>query len=154
PGRPELRTRRLPRPHQHGSHDRQRTRAGKVRIPLLAGRRPACPHRGQVPGVRRCTRRAGPGRSFPRIETGAPAMAESPTHIAVAIVGGGQAGLSLSYYLKERGIDHLVFEKTTVMHVWKEKRWDSFCLVTPNWQCDLPGHPYHGPDPDGFMTRD
>jgi putative flavoprotein involved in K+ transport len=81
-------------------------------------------------------------------------MTDSPTHIPVAIVGGGQAGLSISYYLKERGIAHLVFEKRTAMHVWKEKRWDSFCLVTPNWQCDLPGHPYPGSDPHGFMTRD
>lgn len=81
-------------------------------------------------------------------------MTDSPNHVSVAIVGGGQAGLSLSYYLKELGIAHLVFEKRTAMHVWKEKRWDSFCLVTPNWQCDLPGHPYAGPDPDGFMTRE
>ena len=81
-------------------------------------------------------------------------MTDSPNHVPVAIVGGGQAGLSLSYFLKERGIVHLVFEQRTAMHVWKEKRWDSFCLVTPNWQCDLPGHPYTGPDPDGFMVRE
>jgi putative flavoprotein involved in K+ transport len=81
-------------------------------------------------------------------------MTDSPTHIPVAIVGGGQAGLSISHYLKERSIAHLVFEKRTAMHAWKEKRWDSFCLVTPNWQCDLPGHAYTGSDPDGFMTRE
>ncbi len=40
------------------------------------------------------------------------------------------------------------------MHVWKSKRWDSFCLVTPNWQCRLPGHAYDGSDPNGFMRRD
>ena len=33
-------------------------------------------------------------------------------HYSVAIVGGGQAGLSMSYCLKERGLDHIVFEKT------------------------------------------
>ena len=81
-------------------------------------------------------------------------MTDSPNHVPVAVIGGGQAGLCVSYYLKERGIAHLVFEKRTAMHVWKEKRWDSFCLVTPNWQCDLPGHPYDGPDPDGFMKRE
>jgi len=81
-------------------------------------------------------------------------MADTPTHVPVAVVGGGQAGLSISYHLTERGIAHLVFERKTAMHVWKEKRWDSFCLVTPNWQCDLPGHPYDGPDPDGFMKRE
>ncbi len=75
-------------------------------------------------------------------------------HISVAVVGGGQAGLSMSYCLKRRGIDHIVFEEHTAMHVWRTQRWDSFCLVTPNWQCDLPGHPYSGPDPHGFMKKD
>lgn len=74
-------------------------------------------------------------------------------HIPVAVVGGGQAGLSMSWHLKQRGIAHLVFEKHMAMHVWRTQRWDSFCLVTPNWQCQLPGHPYRGPDPDGFMTK-
>ncbi|WP_427026215.1 MSMEG_0569 family flavin-dependent oxidoreductase (plasmid) [Aureimonas ureilytica] len=76
-----------------------------------------------------------------------------PSSIPVAVVGGGQAGLSLSAHLKARGIDHLVFEKSTALHVWADRRWDSFSLVTPNWQCDLPGHPYDGPDPDGFMRK-
>ncbi|HEY9906030.1 MAG TPA: FAD-dependent monooxygenase, partial [Thermosynechococcaceae cyanobacterium] len=57
------------------------------------------------------------------------------SHYSVIIIGGGQAGLSMSYCLKERGIDHIVFEKNQVGYAWREKRWDSFCLVTPNWQC-------------------
>ena len=57
-----------------------------------------------------------------------------PEYTPVAIVGAGQAGLSMSYFLKQRGIEHIVFEKKAAMHVWKEQRWDSFCLVTPNWQ--------------------
>jgi len=76
-----------------------------------------------------------------------------PKHVTVAVVGGGQAGLSISYVLKARGIDHIVLEKNRAMHVWETKRWDTFCLVTPNWQCDLPGHPYAGEDPHGFMTK-
>ncbi len=75
------------------------------------------------------------------------------THYSVVIVGGGQAGLSMSYYLQANQIDHLVVEKGGIMNAWKEKRWDSFTLVTPNWQCQLPGHPYAGDDPDGFMTK-
>ena len=74
--------------------------------------------------------------------------------IPVIIVGGGQAGLSVSYYLKQRGIEHLVFERRTKMHSWASQRWDSFTLVTPNWQCELPGHPYDGDDPFGFMRRE
>ncbi|SOE49237.1 putative flavoprotein involved in K+ transport [Streptomyces sp. OV198] len=75
-------------------------------------------------------------------------------HYPVAVVGGGQAGLSVSYCLRERGIEHVVVEAHRVGHEWRERRWDSFCLVTPNWQCKLPGHPYRGSDPDGFMVRD
>ncbi|MGI0490821.1 MSMEG_0569 family flavin-dependent oxidoreductase [Alkalinema pantanalense CENA528] len=76
------------------------------------------------------------------------------SHHSVVIVGGGQAGLAMSYCLKERGIDHLIFEKNQIGYAWREKRWDSFCLVTPNWQCQLPGFPYPGNDPQGFMVKD
>ena len=81
-------------------------------------------------------------------------MTSTTRHVPVVIVGGGQAGLSVSQHLKQRGIEHLVFEKNTAAHTWSTQRWDTFCLVTPNWQCDLPGHPYDGPDPDGFMRKD
>jgi putative flavoprotein involved in K+ transport len=72
----------------------------------------------------------------------------------VIIIGGGQAGLSISCLLKRRGIEHLILERDRVAESWRSKRWDSFCLVTPNWQCQLPGFPYAGPDPDGFMKKD
>lgn len=75
-------------------------------------------------------------------------------HFPVAVVGGGQAGLSMSYCLRERGVEHVVLEANTVGHEWRDRRWDSFCLVTPNWQCRLPGFAYQGADPDGFMVRD
>src|SRR5882757_11578371 len=65
-------------------------------------------------------------------------------HFPVAVVGGGQAGLSMSYCLRERGIGHVVLEANRVGHEWRERRWDSFCLVTPNWQCKLPGFAYQG----------
>jgi putative flavoprotein involved in K+ transport len=75
-------------------------------------------------------------------------------HFSVIVIGGGQAGLSASYLLKERGIDHIVFEKNRLAESWRSKRWETFCLVTPNWQCQLPGHPYSGADPHGFMVKD
>ncbi len=75
-------------------------------------------------------------------------------HYPVIIIGGGHAGLSISHCLKERGIDHLIFEKERLGESWRTKRWDSFCLVTPNWQCQLPGFHYSGNDPDGFMKKD
>jgi len=75
-------------------------------------------------------------------------------YFPVAIVGAGQAGLSLSRELSDRGIEHIVFERDRVGHACRNDRWDTFCLVTPNWQCRLPGYPYAGDDPDGFMARD
>jgi len=75
------------------------------------------------------------------------------TYLDVAVVGGGQAGLAISWYLKREGIEHRVFEKNTAAHEWRSARWDSFCLVTPNWQCRLPGFPYMGHDPHGFMLK-
>ena len=81
-------------------------------------------------------------------------MQKLPSKTQVAIVGGGQSGLSMSYYLQKLGIDHVVIEKNNVVNSWKTARWDNFCLVTPNWQCNLPGFPYQGDDPDGFMKKD
>ncbi|WP_068297700.1 MSMEG_0569 family flavin-dependent oxidoreductase [Pararhodobacter sp. CCB-MM2] len=79
-------------------------------------------------------------------------------HVPVVIVGGGQAGLSVASCLKAMGIDSLVFERHAKFHSWRHNRWDSFCLVTPNWQCRLPDFHYDrefgGTDPDGFMLRD
>ena len=72
----------------------------------------------------------------------------------VVVIGAGQAGLSASRCLGEREIDHVVLERHRVACTWQDQRWDSFCLVTPNWQCRLPGHPYPGADPDGFMVKD
>lgn len=76
------------------------------------------------------------------------------THVPVVVVGAGQAGLSASWQLREQGIEHVVLERQTAAHEWADSRWDNFTLVTPNWQCRLPGYPYPGDDPDGFMTRD
>jgi len=75
-------------------------------------------------------------------------------HYEVIVVGGGQAGLSVSYYLQKHGINHIIFEKNRIGHSWRNDRWDSFCLVTPNWQCRLPDFPYPGNDPQGFMLKD
>jgi putative flavoprotein involved in K+ transport len=75
-------------------------------------------------------------------------------HFPAVVVGGGQAGLSASHHLKQNGIDHIVFEKNRIAHSWRSQRWDAFCLVTPNWQCQLPDFPYPGSEPHGFMPRD
>lgn len=74
-------------------------------------------------------------------------------HVDTAVVGGGQAGLSVSWHLKRQGREHVVLDRGKIGDTWRQ-RWDSFCLVTPNWTCRLPGFPYDGDEPDGFMKRD
>src|SRR4051794_40669237 len=71
----------------------------------------------------------------------------------VVVVGAGQAGLAVSGELTRAGAEHVVLERERVGQTWRG-RWDSFCLVTPHWSLQLPGHRYDGDDPDGFMLRD
>ena len=60
--------------------------------------------------------------------------------INTVIVGGGQAGLAMSYYLKQKGREHVVLDRApTVTNAWRNERWDSFTLVTPNFQVRMPG---------------
>jgi putative flavoprotein involved in K+ transport len=73
--------------------------------------------------------------------------------LGVVVVGAGQAGLAVSCELTRAGVPHAVLEKGRVGETWRG-RWDSFCLVTPNWSVQLPDHAYDGDDPDGFMPRD
>jgi len=46
----------------------------------------------------------------------------------------------------------VVLERGEVANSWRHERWDSLRLLTPNWQCRLPGLSYDGPNPDGYMT--
>jgi putative flavoprotein involved in K+ transport len=68
------------------------------------------------------------------------------------VIGAGHAGLAVSHLLTERSVDHVVLERGEVANTWRNERWDSLRLLTPNWQTRLPGFAYDGDDPDGFMT--
>lgn len=70
------------------------------------------------------------------------------------VIGAGQAGLAMSWWLARRGVDHVVLERGDVANTWRTERWDSLTLLTPNWQSRLPGFGYEGAEPDGFRTRD
>jgi putative flavoprotein involved in K+ transport len=76
------------------------------------------------------------------------------TSVDTVIIGAGQAGLALSSHLTAVGHEHVVLERGQVAERWRTERWDSFRLLTPNWQTRLPGYQYDGPDPDGFMAKD
>jgi putative flavoprotein involved in K+ transport len=72
--------------------------------------------------------------------------------VDAVVVGAGQAGLAMSHYLTEHGVEHVVLERGEVANSWRHERWDSLRLLTPNWQTRLPGYRYSGADPDGYMT--
>ena len=68
------------------------------------------------------------------------------------VIGAGQAGLAMSWWLAKRSIDHVVVERGEAANSWRTERWDSLTLLTPNWQSRLPGYGYQGNDPDGFRA--
>ncbi len=80
-------------------------------------------------------------------------MVEVPSGLPVVVVGADQAGLAVSHELTTLGIEHVVLERARIGQTW-QGLWDSFWLVTPNWTMNLPGAPYQGDDPEGFVPRD
>ena len=66
------------------------------------------------------------------------------------IIGGGQAGLAMSYHLRQRGREHIILERRRVAERWRTERWDSLRFQLPNSWLELPGKPYAGTDPNGF----
>jgi putative flavoprotein involved in K+ transport len=76
------------------------------------------------------------------------------TQVNTVVVGGGQAGLSVSHYLTQRAVEHVVLEQADQPgDAWRSHRWDSFTLNTPHWQSRVPGARYGADDPDGFMPK-
>jgi hypothetical protein len=75
-----------------------------------------------------------------------------PERIETVIIGGGQAGLAMSYHLSELGREHIILERGRIAERWRTERWDSLASQFPNWMLRLPGYAYAGDDPDGFMA--
>ena len=74
--------------------------------------------------------------------------------IETIIVGGGQAGLSMSYHLSKLGRTHLILERARVGESWRSERWDSLMFQFPNWAVRLAGYGYQSVDPNGFAHKD
>jgi len=81
-------------------------------------------------------------------------MSRTRSQVDVVIVGAGQAGLAVSYYLRAFGVDHVVLERGQIAESWRSARWDSFTLVTPNWMTRLPGYTMADGTGRDFLPRD
>jgi hypothetical protein len=73
--------------------------------------------------------------------------------IDTVIIGGGHAGLTMSYFLSQAGREHIILERGRVGERWRSERWDSFRFNFPNWALVLPGYKYEGNDVDVFASR-
>ena len=74
--------------------------------------------------------------------------------IETVIIGGGQAGLAMSYYLGQLGREHVILERQRVAERWRSERWDLLAFQSPNWNIHLPGFAFQAADPDAFASRD
>ena len=72
--------------------------------------------------------------------------------VETLVIGGGQAGLAMSYRLKQRGLNHLVLERHRIAERWRSERWDGLKFQFPNWSVRLPDFPFPHSEPDAFAT--
>lgn len=72
---------------------------------------------------------------------------------AVIVVGGGQAGLALGYYLQHQGRDFTILDAGDAPAAAWRARWDSLTLFTSGRYDSLPGRAFPG-DPAGYPSRD
>jgi putative flavoprotein involved in K+ transport len=71
----------------------------------------------------------------------------------VIVVGGGQAGLALGYFLARDGRRFTILEAADAPAAAWRKRWDSLRLFTPVRNDSMPGLAFPG-EPDSYPRRD
>jgi putative flavoprotein involved in K+ transport len=77
---------------------------------------------------------------------------DSASTYEVVVIGAGQAGLAMGYFLKRQGRKFVILEAAeSIGSAWRD-RWDSLRLFTPRRYSGLPGLPFPG-DPEGYPDR-
>jgi putative flavoprotein involved in K+ transport len=90
-----------------------------------------------------------PGTAFMELHQ----RGSQPERFDVIVIGGGQAGLSVGYHLKQRGVRFAILDgNARVGDAWR-KRWDSLKLFSPAWLDNLDGMPFPLPR-NAFPTKD
>lgn len=73
--------------------------------------------------------------------------------VDTVVIGGGQAGLAMSYQLRQAGLEHIVLERARIAESWRSERWDSLMFQFPNWSIKLPGHAFDHHAPGWFCAK-
>ena len=74
------------------------------------------------------------------------AAGASVEELETIIIGGGQAGLSVGYYLKKRGRPFVILDANErIGGSWRTRTWSSLRLFTPARYDGLPGWPFPAP---------
>ncbi|WP_409345548.1 flavin-containing monooxygenase [Paenibacillus sp. MBLB4367] len=74
-------------------------------------------------------------------------------NVDVLIIGAGQAGLAIGYFLKQSSLSFALLEANSAVGESWRRRYDSLVLFTPRRFSCLPGMRFPG-DPNGFPTKD
>jgi len=86
-------------------------------------------------------------------ETAAAAGGRGDDTVDVIVVGAGQAGLAIGWYLARLGLRFLVLEASAELGRSWRSRWDSLTLFTPAQYDALPGMPFPAPA-DTYPTKE
>ena len=81
------------------------------------------------------------------------ATPDSTSSYEVAVIGAGQAGLVMGYFLERQGRKFVILEAADAIGSAWRARWESLTLFTPRRYSGLPGRPFPG-DPEGYPDRD
>ena len=77
----------------------------------------------------------------------------SSNQFDVAVIGAGQAGLAIGYFLAQQSRRFVILDGADSIGAAWRGRWDSLVLFTPRSYDSLPDLTFPG-EPNGYPTRD
>jgi putative flavoprotein involved in K+ transport len=80
-------------------------------------------------------------------------LGQTREKIDTVVIGAGQAGLCMSYHLRNLNRQHIVLERGRIGESWRSERWDSLRFQFESSIANLPGFPFSGKNEQDFMPR-